>query len=131
MKIKLPDKKKLITWAIIFSFALLGIIAGIYAILTHRAIRDIRTQLEAVTSESKITHVSAPMIATDAIYRLYECGGKIGIYDAKTEILIDIVDVYVSTLPAADRIALKKRNRHFCLFRTRRYNRGLYKLTFY
>lgn len=48
------------------------------------------------------------MIATDAIYRLYECGGKIGIYDAKTEILIDIVDVYVSTLPAADRIALKK-----------------------
>ena len=116
MKIKLPDKKKLITWAIIFSFALLGIIAGIYAILTHRAIRDIRTQLEAVTSESKITHVSAPMIATDAIYRLYECGGKIGIYDAKTEILIDIVDVYVSTLPAADRIALKKRNRHFCLF---------------
>ncbi len=108
MKIKLPDKKKLITWAIIFSFALLGIIAGIYAILTHRAIRDIRTQLEAVTSESKITHVSAPMIATDAIYRLYECGGKIGIYDAKTEILIDIVDVYVSTLPAADRIALKK-----------------------
>lgn len=108
MKIKLPDKKNLITWTIIFSFALLGIIAGIYAILTHRAIRDIRTQLEAVTSESKITHVSAPMIATDAIYRLYECGGKIGIYDAKTEILIDIVDVYVSTLPAADRIALKK-----------------------
>ena len=108
MKIKLPDKKNLITWTVISSLALIGIIAGIYAILTHCAIRDIQTQLENITSQSKITHASAPMIATDAIYRLYECGGKIGIYDAKSEILIDIVDVYVSTLPTADRIALKK-----------------------
>ncbi len=108
MKIKLPDKKILITWTVISSLVLIGIIAGIYAILTHCAIRDIRTQLENITNQSKITYASAPMIATDAIYRLYECGGKIGIYDAKSEILIDIVDVYVSTLPTADRIALKK-----------------------
>ena len=41
------------------------------------------------------------------MYRLYECGGKIGIYDADTEVIIDIIDIFVSTLPKSDREALK------------------------
>ncbi|MBQ4599224.1 MAG: hypothetical protein IJB19_04880 [Clostridia bacterium] len=60
------------------------------------------------TNSRSVYAADAPMLAGDAIYRLYECGGKIGIYDAKTEVLIDIIDVLVTTLPSADRLALKK-----------------------
>ena len=66
-------------------------------------------RIEQRESESRSVYAAdAPMLASDAIYRLYECGGKIGIYDAKTEVLIDIIDVLVTTLPSADRLALKK-----------------------
>lgn len=52
--------------------------------------------------------VSAPMLTRDALFCLKECGGKIGIFDAKTEILVDIIDVFSISLPTADRKALQK-----------------------
>ena len=71
-----------------------------------RQIADKVAEHEA--KSQSVYNVNAPMIANNAIYRLYECGGKIGIYDAKTEVLVDIIDVFVATLPSADRLALKK-----------------------
>lgn len=50
---------------------------------------------------------TTPMLSRDALYYLYECGGKIGIYDAKSSILLDVVDVFASSLPAKDRKLLK------------------------
>ena len=43
----------------------------------------------------------------NAIYRLYECGGKIGVFDAKSEIIIDVLDIFVYSLPKKDRESLK------------------------
>jgi len=43
-----------------------------------------------------------------AIYIMRENGGKISIYDAKTENIIKTLDVYVFTLPESDREYLKQ-----------------------
>lgn len=62
----------------------------------------IATETESTVSAEK------ELIQPQAEYKLYECGGKIGIYDAKSDTIIDIIDILVSTLPAKDRYALKK-----------------------
>lgn len=64
-----------------------------------------KKQTEIPTS---VPAAASPMLANDALYRLYECGEKIGIYDAKSGVLIDVIHVFASTLPAQDRKALKK-----------------------
>ena len=62
----------------------------------------IATETESTVSAEK------ELIQPQAEYKLYECGGKIGIYDAQSDTIIDIIDILVSTLPAKDRYALKK-----------------------
>ena len=105
MKIKLPSKAT-VFYGILLSAILFCCTAQCISIAyTKNCIQSIERQLQESRS---IYAVDAPMIASNAIYRLYECGGKIGIYDAKSEVLIDIIDVLVTTLPPADRMALKK-----------------------
>ena len=105
MKIKFPNKTT------VFAIALLCTVLAccIMQCVNMANTTKLLYRIETYETNSKSVYVAAaPMLASDAIYRLYECGGKIGIYDAKTEILIDIIDVFAATLPAADRQALKK-----------------------
>ena len=105
MKMKLPTKESVMQ-GIIFLAILCSCIAQCIGIsYTKSALQRIENKQQESRS---VYSANAPMIASDAIYRLYECGGKIGIYDAKSEVLIDIIDVLVTTLPPADRLALKK-----------------------
>lgn len=105
MKIKLPSKKYLIiigTVLIILLFSL--IITNIIA--TEKVFSKIKSSL--VKENELATFAVATIESSEPVYILYECGGKIGIYDAKTDMLIDIIDVFVSTLPKNDRLALKE-----------------------
>lgn len=105
MKIKIPNKRTFFLGALLFALLFSCIAQCINLFYTNQMLHRIEQQ----ESESRSVYAAdAPMLASDAIYRLYECGGKIGIYDAKTEVLIDIIDVLVTTLPSADRLALKK-----------------------
>lgn len=105
MKIKFPSKKTVLVGALLSALLFCCTAQGINLFYTNKLLHRIEQQ---ETDSRSVYAADAPMIASDAIYRLYECGGKIGIYDAKTEVLIDIIDVLVTTLPAADRLALKK-----------------------
>ena len=105
MKIKIPSKKTVFYGALLLALLFCCVAQCISLSYTTTLLHRVEQQ-EAVSRS--VYAANAPMIASDAIYRLYECGGKIGIYDAKTEVLIDIIDVLVTTLPSADRLALKK-----------------------
>lgn len=105
MKIKLPSKKTVLIGAFCAALLFCCTAECINLFYTNKLLHRVEQQ---ETESRSVYAATAPMIASDAIYRLYECGGKIGIYDAKTEVLIDIIDVLVTTLPTADRLALKK-----------------------
>lgn len=105
MKIKIPSKKTVFYGALLFTLLFCCVTQCINLSYTNKLLHQAEQQ---ETNSRSVYAADAPMIASDAIYRLYECGGKIGIYDAKTEVLIDIIDVLVTTLPSADRLALKK-----------------------
>ena len=108
MKIKIPNKRTFFLGALLFALLFSCIAQCINLFYTNQMLH----RIEQRESESRSVYAAdAPMLASDAIYRLYECGGKIGIYDAKTEVLIDIIDVLVTTLPSADRLALKRESR--------------------
>ena len=104
MKIKIPNKSVLV-YAACIAISLLGCILQSIALVKTDAV------LRGITAEQDrqvFSTVSAVLPRTDALYLLRECGGKIGVYDAKTDILIDIVDVFAASLPAADRTALRQ-----------------------
>ncbi len=105
MKIKLPSKENVFRCTLLLILLFFCVTQCLNLLYTHTLAKSIERQQNASRS---VYAANAPMIASDALYRLYECGGKIGIYDAKSEVLIDIIDVLVTTLPAADRLALKK-----------------------
>lgn len=107
MKIKLPDKQKRITLALLLCLALILTAFITFAAVMQHTVGRLKAELAAV-KESRAASVSAPMLGGSALYTLYECGGKIGIYDAKSGLLLDFVDVLVDTLPENDRLALKK-----------------------
>lgn len=105
MKIKFPNKTTIFAVALLCTVLFCGVMQCISIANTAKLLR----RIENYETDSQSVYVAAePMLASDALYRLYECGGKIGIYDAKTEILIDIIDVFAASLPAGDRQALKK-----------------------
>ena len=105
MKLKIPNKE-----VMIFSAVSIGIIACI----SLQCISLMRTEKSSYKAESEIAVCNTSEATTDslginkAIYRLCECGGKIGIYDANSDVIIDVIDIFVSTLPKKDRDALKK-----------------------
>lgn len=106
MKFKLPSKKHMLHGVAALAFALLCTVLCTNIVFTKNLLNRMDTHTE---DELQLVYASATdHISGEAMYRLYECGGKIGIYDAKTEILIDIIDVFVSTLPKGDRQSLKK-----------------------
>ena len=107
MKIKLPDRQKRITAALLICLALVLSAFAAFAAVTCRTVSRLKAEL-ADAKECRAVSVSAPMLGGSALYTLYECGGKIGIYDAKSGLLLDFVDVLVATLPEKDRLALKK-----------------------
>jgi len=104
MKIKLTDKKTII---LIVTIVIVLALATQIAILYNSA--KILKLAIAETEECVSVYASTPpMLSQDALYCLYECGGKIGIYDAKSNILIDMIDVFAASLPMSDRKALKQ-----------------------
>ena len=108
MKLKLPNKKYIlcgISAAIVITFFIIGLTnVAMTSKVSKRLDKAASVYAEATVTEA----VTVPTLPREVIYRLYECGGKIGIYDAKTDILIDIIDVLAATLPRTDRLALKK-----------------------
>lgn len=106
MKIKLPEGQKRVTAALLLALALLLTAFAVFAAVTQHTVGRLKAELAA--EKSRAASVSAPMLGGSALYTLYECGGKIGIYDAKSGLLLDFVDVLVDTLPESDRLALKK-----------------------
>ena len=108
MKFKIPNKKYIfggIAVTVILLFLTLGIINVIMTANVSQKLDNTQPTYKIVAD---VQAVNLPRLPSKAIYRLYECGGKIGIYDADSEILIDIIDVFTSTLPKSDRLALKK-----------------------
>ena len=106
MKIKLPNKKYIVCGtccATILAFLAIGI-ANI--VLTRSVSK--RLECTPVYNEATENISSVQLPLSTALYTLYECGGKIGIYDAKSDILIDIIDVLAASLPSADQKSLKK-----------------------
>ena len=108
MKLKIPNKKY------IFGIAITTIIISIFTIgliniiMTSKVSTQLKTTAKIIESEAEIQVAAIPKLPSKVLYRLYECGGKIGIYDAQSNILVDIIDVLASTLPKSDRAALKK-----------------------
>ena len=105
MKLKIPNKEILILF-----IAFLGIFSYVVAEygLTLKSVPQPH-QVENEIAAYNTYEAPAETLAFDkAIYFLHECGGKIGIYDATSNVIIDIVDIFVSTLPKKDRIALKE-----------------------
>ena len=99
MKVKLPNKEIIL---------LATAIAAIVVCITMQCISLVG--ISKINKEDDIAceaTITTEIVANKAIYRLCECGGKVGIYDAETNIIIDIIDIFVSTLPKNDRIALK------------------------
>lgn len=78
-----------------------------FAAVTHRTVKALRAALAEAT-EATVSAAAAPMLSGNALYKLQECGGKIGIYDATSGLLLDFVDVLVETLPKQDRLALRR-----------------------
>ena len=103
MKIKLTDKKTIIT-AIIVAAAIL-IITQI--VLLYNSVKILKLAAAETEEYTPVYASTKPMLSQDALYCLYECGGKIGIYDAKSSILVDMIDVFAASLPPSDRKALK------------------------
>ncbi len=105
MKLKLPSKKHMLYTGIIATIVIFCTAMLLNIISTQKLLNEIN---QSKISASMATYAqSIDSLSSEATYRLYECGGKIGIYDAKTEILIDIIDVFVSTLPQNDKLALE------------------------
>ncbi len=108
MKIKLPSKKNTLYGICAVVMIVLFVAICINTNLTNKLTKQIEAKQVLSSEENSIRPLSIPKLPSEVLYRLYECGGKIGIYDAKTDILIDIIDVLASTLPVSDRKALKK-----------------------
>ena len=105
MKIKLPSKKILIIGASTLLTAMFFTLIITNILFTKKLFLKINSF--STNKNESIAVINTAAIETSPIYTLYECSGKIGIYDSKTNVLIDIIDVFVSTLPIKDRISLK------------------------
>ena len=105
MKLKLPSREKRTLLALLLCLVMVTSAFSVFAAVTHRTMRRLRAALSAAEREAA---VAAPMLSGNALYTLYECGGKSGIYDANSGLLLDFVDVLVETLPEQDRMALKR-----------------------
>ncbi len=104
MNIKFADKNAVLGLILLVAISAVLIIQ-IFTL--YRTSEILKSSVQKKPEETAFT-MTKPMLGGDAIYCLYECGGKIGIYDAKSSILIDIIDVLVSSLPEADRACLKR-----------------------
>ena len=105
MKLKLPKKEN-----VLFYILAIGIVICI--VLNIIALSRMRFLSESLASkpiepENQFS-AEQELLQLSAKYMLYECGGKIGIYDASSNTIIDIIDILVCTLPKNDRTALKK-----------------------
>ena len=104
MKLKLPGKERLALLALLLCLVMITSAFAVFAAVTNRTLHRLRA---ALSDAERTAAVAAPMLSGNALYTLYACGGKIGIYDANSGLLLDFVDVLVETLPEKDRIALK------------------------
>lgn len=107
MKPKLLRKETTSLWVLILCLIFVTSAFLSFAAVTHRTVKTLRTALAEAT-EAAVSAVAAPMLSGNALYKLQECGGKIGIYDAASGLLLDFVDILVETLPKQDRLALKR-----------------------
>ena len=105
MKLKLPCREKLVTISLLVCLAIVASAFAAFAAVTHRTLESLRTELHDVKHDAA---VAAPLLPGNALYTLRTCGGKIGIYDAASGLLLDFVDVLVETLPEQDRMALAR-----------------------
>lgn len=106
MKIKLPSKKILLNSTIILLTTLFFTLIITNILFTKKLFLKINSLF--IKENESIAVINASVAESAPIYTLYECSGKIGIFDSKTNVLIDIIDVFVSTLPIKDRISLKE-----------------------
>ena len=102
MKLAIKNKK------LLFGITLLSGILLCLFLQCILLIYTIRNNTTEKNNTDALAVLASPVRQGDAIYLLYECGEKIGIYDAKTGILIDVIHVFASSLPSNDQIALKK-----------------------
>lgn len=103
MKLKLPGREKLVLLTLLACLVIVTSAFSFFAAATHRTLKNLRAALSDAGREA-----AAPMLSGNALYTLRSCGGKIGIYDAASGLLLDFVDVLVETLPEQDRLALAR-----------------------
>ena len=99
MKIKLPERKQLFKAMTVIAMAL-------FVLLQIVALAVLLTGQDR-TQSGKYPAAVGVYSESDALYLLRECGGKIGIFDPHTDILLGFIDVLVSTLPDNDRVLLR------------------------
>ena len=103
MKLKIP-KQETLFFGIILTLTTICIILQIITMCKPKQVEESDyEENEAIC----ISTVKKADFDNNAIYRLYECGGKIGVFDAKSEIIIDVLDIFVYSLPKSDRELLK------------------------
>lgn len=106
MKFKIPNKET-IFFGITLACIALCIILQIIIMCT---LSNVSSKEAYDYQEKEVICVSQGQTANfdnNAIYRLYECGGKVGVFDAQSDIIIDVLDIFVYSLPKSDREALK------------------------
>lgn len=101
MKIKIPNKNVLLYSALLAAALLSCTLQGFSLAKADAVLRSIRG------GDSSAIAVFASAPTQNALFFLRECGGKVGIFDASSNILVDIIDVYAASLPVADRRALE------------------------
>lgn len=108
MKLKIASKENIFFGITLFCIAVCIVLQCITLGSVYKILSDVHT--DEVTEYDTVNKSSpnTQKVASGAMYRLYECGGKIGIYDAETEVIIDIIDIFVSTLPKSDKAALSE-----------------------
>ncbi len=101
MKIKLPNKNILLYSALLAAVLLCCLLQII-------ALRKTKVFLQNAEGSDIAVSASASPLSGDTLFLLRECGGKIGIFDAKSNILVDVIDVFAASLPVADQKALRQ-----------------------
>ena len=103
MKLKIP-KQETLFFGIILTLTTICIILQIITMCKPKQVEESDYEENEAICISTVKEVD---FDNNAIYRLYECGGKIGVFDAKSEIIIDVLDIFVYSLPKSDRELLK------------------------
>lgn len=106
MNIKISKKFLIIISLLLVAFIICYTLA--FSALVKRKLDNLKKELSAANSAEKDAKIGfITNIKQDSEFTLLEYDGKIGVYDSDSYELLEILDVYVVTLPDADKKMLE------------------------